>query len=175
MRKLITALLLFTAIVADMSSMKLDSIQDVALTQDNFIIEPEELTALALAIEPTPVREYIEPPYTTHDIELLAKTVWGEARGCAKEEWRLVVWTVLQRVDADDWGDTIEAVVTAKCQFIGYRAENPLDPAMCALVMAELMDWARGAEPPTHELYAPTAPYYFFCGDGTNNWFRAVW
>ena len=116
-----------------------------------------------------------ELPYTDADIEMLAKMVWGEARGCSPEEWRLVVWTVLQRVDADRWGNTIEEVVTARRQFVGYRTENPICPDIHAVVIAELSDWIQGAEPPTHEIYAPTVPYYYFDGDGRNNWFREVW
>lgn len=118
---------------------------------------------------------YPEPPYSDNDVEMLAKTVWGEARGCTLEEWRLVVWCVLQRYDAEGWGDTIEAVITAKNQFVGYHAKNPIDPAIYGVCAAELADWAHGAEPPTHETYAPTVPYYYFDGIGGHNWFREVW
>ena len=164
-------MLLIMVIVFDTSSIKIEAAREVFAVAPN--IEPEVLTALVIPIEPTPV--YTEPPYTDRDIELLVKTVWGEARGCSQEEWRLVVWTVLQRVDADDWGDTVEDVVTAKYQFIGYRTGNPIDPVIYAVVIEELTEWAHGANPLTHELYAPTAPYYFFYGDGVNNWFRGVW
>jgi len=117
-----------------------------------------------------------EPPYTDRDVDMLAKMVWGEARGCTPDEWRLTVWTVLQRVDAPGrWGDTIEAVLTAPSQFMGYRASFPVDPAIRAVVEEVLADWAQGAEPLTHELYAPTAPYFYFDGDGRNNYFREVW
>lgn len=121
---------------------------------------------------------YPEPPFTYCDINLLAKMVWGEARGCAPEEQRLVVWTVLQRVDAGGEFrsyDTIEAVVTEAGQFVGYDESHPIDPDIYSLCLEVLMDWWRGEEPPTHEIYAPSAPYYFFDGDGTHNWFREVW
>jgi hypothetical protein len=115
-------------------------------------------------------------PYTDRDIELLANTVWGEARGCTPDEQRLVVWTVLQRVDHPErWGDDIEAVITAHRQFVGYRPGNPICPDISALVAGVLADWAQGAEPLTHTRYAPTAPYFYFDGDGRNNWFREVW
>lgn len=116
-----------------------------------------------------------EFPFTESDIEMLAKTVWGEARGCSPDEWRLVVWTVLQRVDAIKYGDTIEAVITAPRQFVGYRPGHPIDPYIYELVTAELMKWVQGEEPPTHEIFAPTLPYFYFDGDGTNNWFREAW
>jgi hypothetical protein len=115
---------------------------------------------------------YPEPPFTDDDIEMLAKMVFGEARGCTPEEQSLVVWTVLQRVDAPDWQNTIREVVTARRQFVGYRESHPVDPDIYALCAAELAYWREGGEPPTHEIYAPSTPYYFFDGDGRNNWFR---
>ena len=124
---------------------------------------------------PAPLKITAALPYTDRDVEILAKTVWGEARDCAPEEWRLVVWTVLQRVGAAGWGDTIEAVATAKYQFAGYRANNPVDPGIRETVAAELANWASGATPPTHPVYAPSAPYFYFDGDGKNNYFREAW
>ncbi|MCX4355384.1 MAG: hypothetical protein OSJ43_04065 [Oscillospiraceae bacterium] len=122
--------------------------------------------------------ETSETPLTSSDVTLLAKMVWGEARGCAPEEQRLVVWTVLQRVDAGGvfaQYDTIEAAVTAPGQFVGYDENHPVDTDIYNLCLEVLADWQDGAEPPTHEIYAPTAPYYFFDGDGRHNWFREEW
>ena len=112
--------------------------------------------------------------YTDRDVEFLAKTVWGEARGCAPEEQRLVVWTALQRVDAG-YGDTIEAVLTAPRQFPGYRKKNPVCPEIYALCEAEAEKWAQGEEPPTMEPYAPATPYFYFDGRRGHNWFRGAW
>ncbi len=125
-----------------------------------------------------PSAETTETPLTSSDVTLLAKTVWGEARGCTPEEQRLVVWTVLQRVDADGafaQYDTIEAVITAPGQFVGYNENHPVDPNIYNLCLEALSDWQSGSEPPTHEIYAPTAPYYFFDGDGRHKWVREEW
>lgn len=125
-----------------------------------------------------PSAETPETPLTNSDVTMLARMVWGEARGCALEEQRLVVWTVLQRVDAGGvfaQYDTIEAAVTAPGQFVGYDENHPVDPDIYNLCLEVLSDWQSGAEPPTHEIYAPTAPYYFFDGDGRHNWFREEW
>ena len=132
-------------------------------------------SAAVAPARPAPLKITAAPPYTDRDVEILAKTVWGEARDCAPEEQRLVIWTVFQRVDATGWGNTVEAVVTAKHQFSGYRANNPVDPGIYEVAAAELTNWANGAEPPTHPVYAPTAPYYYFDGDGANNYFREAW
>lgn len=122
--------------------------------------------------------ESSETRFTYDDAILIAKTVWGEALICAPEEQRLVVWTILQRVDAGGvfkTHDTIKAVVTAPGQFTGYKESNPLDPDIYSLCLEVLTDWQNGAEPLTHEIYAPTAPYYYFEGDGRHNWFREEW
>lgn len=126
--------------------------------------------------EPTETAE--KAPAENSDARLLAKMVWGEARGCSPEEQRLVVWTVLQRVDAGGafaGYDTIEAVITAPGQFVGYDEKHPIDTDIYSLCLEVLSDWQHGAEPPTHEIYAPTVPYYFFEGDGRHNWFREEW
>jgi spore germination cell wall hydrolase CwlJ-like protein len=70
--------------------------------------------------------EEAEPPYTETEIEILAQTVYGEARGCSTEEQKLVVWVVFQRVDADGFGGTIEKVLAAPRQFHGYDPKNPI-------------------------------------------------
>ena len=113
--------------------------------------------------------------YTDHEIDMLAKAVWGEARGTTPEEQRLVVWTVLQRVYTGKYGDTIEAVLTAPRQFQGYSASNPVCPEIRALVEAEVKKWERGEDPPTMEPYAKALPYLYFDGDGRTNWFRGEW
>jgi hypothetical protein len=41
--------------------------------------------------------------------------------------------------------------------------------------MEELKAWQSGAEPPTHDIYAPSTPYYFFDGDGKHNYYREEW
>ena len=112
-----------------------------------------------------------EPLYSEKDIELLAKTVYGEARGCSREEQKLVIWTVFQRVGDTRFGDTLESVITAPAQFSGYRAKNPVDPRIYELCVEEINKWVNGEQAPTLEPYAMTAPYYYFDGDGVNNWF----
>ena len=64
--------------------------------------------------------------YSESDVELIAKTVWQEARGIErKAEQAAVVWWILNRVDDDRWGDSIAEVVTAPHQF-AYDAGAPV-------------------------------------------------
>ena len=109
------------------------------------------------------------------DIDALAQTVWGEARGCDPEEQRLVVWCILQRTDDPRWPDTILDVITQANQFCGYHTDNPIDPSHWALCAAELTRWMQGDPPPTLEPYASTAPYFFFDGDGKHNYYRELY
>ena len=179
--------IIVAAIVASCTSQKVlqPSFDPELSTQEDTTAEPETTPATPYA-STTHENDYLEdshpcptdcpePPFTYDDTIMVAKTVWGEARGCTPEEQRLVVWTILQRVDADNWANTIEGVVTQKRQFAGYKESNPIDADIYALCLTELTDWWHGAEPPTHEIYAPTAPYFFFDGDGRNNWFREEW
>jgi len=61
----------------------------------------------------TPVQE-THDRFTQQEVHMLAQTVWGEARGTSSEEQKLVVWTILQRVDSDQnaWPSTIAGVIT---------------------------------------------------------------
>jgi hypothetical protein len=118
------------------------------------------------------------PGCTDKELEMLAKMVWGEARGCDPEEQALVIWTAFQQVDAGgDFADykTLSSVLTKKYNFAGYRESNPVDPEIYMLAQREADKWKRGDEPPTLYPYAPTAPYLFFSGDGSHNWFREEW
>lgn len=121
----------------------------------------------------TPVL-FIEPavvlPYTEHEVELVSKAVWGEARGCSLEEQALVVWCVCNRVD--ERNQSITEVVTAPHQFQGYCADNPVEKDIRALVVQVLNQWAAGEEALVLAPYATTSEYLYFWGDGEHNWFR---
>ena len=108
------------------------------------------------------------------ETEMLAKTVWAEARGCGPEEQALVIWCILQRVDDQRWPDTIAGVLAEPSQF-DYSPDYQVDPAILALCAAEMEKWRMGGEPPTHEVYAPEPAYFFFEGDGAHNYFRERW
>jgi Cell wall hydrolyses involved in spore germination len=103
---------------------------------------------------------------------MIARTVYGEARGCAPDEQALVVWCILQRVDDARFPDTIADVVTQPSQFHGYSPHNPVDDAICAVVATELDAWAQGADPPILPPYATATPYLFLEGSGWHNFFR---
>ena len=111
-----------------------------------------------------------ENKYTEDDVTIICKTLYGESRGLSDEEQALVVWCILNRVDARD--STIEEVVTAPGQFYGYDEDNPVLDSIREITLSVLEAWSRGEEAWTLEPYATTSEYQYFAGDGEHNWFR---
>lgn len=108
---------------------------------------------------------------------MLAKTIWGEARGCSPEEQELVVWCILNRVDNARWPDTIKGVVSQEDQFHGYCSDFPVEDDIKEVVLKVLMQWYQEEAPATYPPYATTTGYLFFSGDSKHehNWYREEW
>jgi spore germination cell wall hydrolase CwlJ-like protein len=144
----------------------------------------EERAATVIAHETERERQ-CPPKQAEKDVSqraiMLAQTVWQEARGLGPEEWALICWAAFQRVDDDRWPDTLEEVLEQPRQF-AFRRNAPVEEKILAVCAEELEKWQNGDGPPIHELYAPSAPYYFFDGghrigeDGKpHNVFREEW
>ena len=123
--------------------------------------------------EPASVRETAKEEagapvlWTEADLELIAQTVWAEARGIkSRAEQAAVVWCILNRVDTGTWGDTISKVVTSPSQF----AWDPHSPVEAEFV--ELAAEKAGASDVGRTL---PAEYLYFEGDGRHNHFRTEW
>lgn len=75
------------------------------------VIEPEIIAVVdAVIIEP-------EPKMSREDIELIALLTMAEAEGECEEGKRLVIDTVLNRVDSDEFPNTVKDVIYQKNQF----------------------------------------------------------
>lgn len=71
--------------------------------------------------------------------DLLARMLYGEAgRGVDPFE---VLHTVLNRMSSPLFKGSITEIVTAKNQYVGYRAENPVTPAYRRMVDIVVEDW----------------------------------
>lgn len=79
--------------------------------------------------------------FTEEEVNYIAKTVYGEARGCSKIQQSAVVWCILNRLDNGHWGDTIKSVVTASGQFHGYHKSFPVTDEIRELVEDVLFRW----------------------------------
>ena len=131
-----------------------------------------ELVSFAEESEPINLSEPVAK-YTSEEITLVCQTVYGEARGCSKEEQQLVVWCICNRADYS--GTSIEQVVTASRQFHGYDPENPVTEEIFENVTEVLEAWSRNEEALVYEPYATTTEYRYFSGDGRHNWYREEW
>lgn len=111
------------------------------------------------------------------DALMLAQMAYGEANGVPSiktshgersHDYQVActMWTVLNRVDAG-WG-TVQEVITAPNQFVGYKDSNTIDPNIFNLACEILVDWTTGKE----ALRTLPKEYLYFRGDGTYNYFR---
>lgn len=110
------------------------------------------------------------------DVEMLAKLIWGEARGVkTTTEKAAVVWCVLNRVDSAGFPNTIEKVVTQPRQFVGYAEEYPATEENKKIAKDVLNRWY--AEKAGHTDIGRVLPkeYTFFTGDGKSNYFTSEW
>lgn len=107
----------------------------------------------------------------------VAKTIWGEARGCSKMEQAAVAWCILNRVDSDlpYIPNDIKGVVTQKDQFHGYDKNFPVDEDIYNLAVDVIERWQR--EKLGDENVGRVLPkeYLFFYGDGKHNHFTKGW
>lgn len=124
--------------------------------------------------EPTPTPAETKEPEALNpaEVELLGRTIWGEAEGVEDTAERAAVaWCILNRVDT--YGQTIEEVVTAPNQFQGYRTGGKCPQKHLDLAADVLNRWnaeKAGAENVGRVL---PAEYLYFMGDGERNHFSA--
>ncbi len=122
-------------------------------------VEPEEPEP-----EPAPTDWHEEAVY-------IARTLYGEARGCSAYEQEQVVWCILNRVDDERFPDSVQAVVTQAGQFYGYSPEHPVWDSLYALAWDVLDRWE--AEKAGEEIGRNLARgYLYFSGNGVKNTFR---
>ena len=136
------------------------------------------VTPPAPSVEPV-VSQVTEPEETTTrdwsaEAEVLAKTVYGEARGCSTTEQAAVIWCVLNRVDSECafYPDDIIGVVTQPEQFIGYNAGYPVTQEHYDLALDVIDRWQREKNGEADVGRVLPAEYFFFYGDGQHNHYR---
>ena len=136
--------------------------------------ELEPMETAETVVEDTTEHEAIDP--LKADKEVIARMVWGEARGCSTTEQAAVVWCALNRFDSGDpyYANcmTIYDIVTQPAQFAGYDPENPLDPDILALVEDVLVRWMAEKVCVGDVGRVLPAEYLYFTGDGRVNTFR---
>lgn len=109
--------------------------------------------------------------WTREEVEVLAKMVYGEARGVpSKMEQAACVWCALNRCDA--YGEGIVEVTTAPYQFVGYDADNPAMDELYELCEDVLSRWYTEKNGKTDVGRVLPSDYLYFHGDGKHNYFR---
>ena len=138
--------------------------------------ELEETPAPLLSIAPTPEPmsspEAAALPWTYEEVEMLAKTIWAEARGVpSTARQAAVAWCALNRLDVGTFGDTLAEVLSKPYQF-AYDPASPVTDEFLALADDVLHRWY--LEQNGVEGVGRTLPedYLFFEGDGLETHFR---
>ena len=109
--------------------------------------------------------------FSEDDVIAVAKMLWGEARGCTRDNQAMAVWCVLNRVDDPRFPDTILGVVAQPSQFHGYSPNFPVTDELYAVALDVLTRWSMEKQGVTVERELPNT-YLWFTGDGVQNWFR---
>ena len=117
---------------------------------------------------------YYEMYFTEDDVAEVAKMLWGEARGCTRDNQIKCAWVVVNRVDDDCFPDTIQGVLEQPSQFHGYDPTYPVTSELYDVAFDVLTRWSyeKQGVPVRREL--PNT-YLWFTGDGEQNHFREAW
>ena len=143
------------------------------------IPEPERdwggLKAQQMVAQPEPSAEpEYEMYFTEDDVIAMAKMLWGEARGCTRDNQAMAVWCVLNRVDDPRFPDTILGVVAQPSQFHGYSPDFPVWDELKEVALDVLTRWSLEKQGVTVERELPNT-YLWFTGTGVENVFREAY
>lgn len=134
------------------------------------MLSAEPMQAMRSAVEAAQEPEAAQE--TEEEIVLLAKMLWGEARGCSTTEQAACVWVALNRVGDPRWPDTLREVLLQPEQFRGLREDNPATEELMALAEDVLSRRARELAGETAVGRVIPEDYFFWAGDGKRNHFR---
>ena len=132
--------------------------------------EPEQPEAT----EQTEPPIYYEMYFTEDDVKAVAKMLWGEARGCTRDNQIKCAWIVCNRVDDERFPNTIHGVLSQPNQFHGYDPTYPVTDELYSIAFDVLTRWSYEKQgiPVRREL---PKSYLWFTGNGRENIFREVW
>lgn len=141
----------------------------VTLTTEEYLHACTLQTALR-SVSVADVEIDIEPYASQTELEMLAKTIYGEGRGSDICEQAAIVWCILNRVDT--YEQSIEEIITAENQFMGYKDYFPVEPELYDLAVDVLTRYAREKNGATDVGRVLPTEYLWFSGDLTHNYFR---
>ena len=140
------------------------------LVNEGLIGKPEQPEAPELSEAPV----YYEMYFTEEDVAAVAKMLWGEARGCTRDNQIKCAWVVVNRVDDERFPDTIQGVLSQPSQFHGYSESFPVTDELYSVAFDVLTRWSYEKQgiPVSREL---AKSYLYFTGNGVENIFREVY
>ena len=117
---------------------------------------------------------YYEMYFTEEDVAEVAKMLWGEARGCTRDNQIKCAWVVLNRVDDERFPDTIQGVLSQPSQFHGYDPTYPVTDELYSVAFDVLTRWSYEKQgiPVRREL---PSSFLWFTGNGAENIFREMY
>ena len=117
---------------------------------------------------------YYEMYFTEDDVAEVAKMLWGEARGCTRDNQIKCAWIVCNRVDDERFPDTILGVLEQPSQFHGYDPTFPVTDELYDVAFDVLTRWSYEKQgiPVRREL---ASSFLWFTGTGEENIFREAW
>lgn len=127
---------------------------------ERYEIEKAELLAAhAAELESAVTRFYAESEArdTTHraEAEEIAKVLYGTARYHDRYNQELVVWCIINRVEHNNYPDTIKDVCQQESQWMGYSENNPILSEHFEIAETELERYYSGD-------YRPMGPEYIY-------------
>lgn len=133
-------------------------------------VEPEQPEAPEQTEEPI----YYDMYFTEEDVAEVAKMLWGEARGCTRDNQIKCAWVVCNRVDDERFPDTIRGVLEQPNQFHGYDPAYPVTDELYSVAFDVLTRWSYEKQgiPVRREL---AQSFLWFTGNGQENIFREAW
>lgn len=126
------------------------------------------------APEPSKAPVYYEMYFTEDDVAEVAKMLWGEARGCTRDNQIKCAWVVCNRVDDDRFPDTIMGVLEQPSQFHGYSPDFPVTDELYAVAFDVLTRWSYEKQGVSVRRELPKS-FLWFTGNGRENIFREVY
>jgi hypothetical protein len=121
-----------------------------------------------------PELDHYAPDETEAD--MLARMLWGEARGVASDmEKAACVWAVFNRVDDPRFPDTVAEVLEEPCQFNGYDPGYPITDELREIAADVWERYHRERDGEANAGRVLPREYVYFTGDGERNYFTTEW
>ena len=150
-----------------------------ATWEDKELPEPSQTLPVEEPADPEPSEapEPSEEPiyyvmyFTEDDVAEVAKMLWGEARGCTRDNQIKCAWIVCNRVDDARFPNTIQDVLSQPHQFHGYDSTYPVTDELYNVAFDVLTRWSYEKQgiPVRREL---AKSFLWFTGNGVENIFR---